>query len=130
MKVRDIKWQVPMKSLLAYHLLMLNVLLSIRRYILQTVLKFFYKNSISSINFKMKWNLHISTAIFMTIFFKKTMEWDWIINVTLWTTFSTLHEVASVLFYCTEKFMKILLQKFSPENCEEIYGVHSCIYMI
>lgn len=67
MKVRDIKWQVPMKSLLAYHLLMLNVLLSIRRYILQTVLKFFYKNSISSINFKMKWNLHISTAIFMTM---------------------------------------------------------------
>lgn len=96
---------------------------------------FFFKNSISSINFKMKWNLHISTAIFMTMtkivnFYQKDNGRDWIINVTLWTTFSTLHAVASVLFYCTEKFMKILLQKFSPENCEEIYGVHRCIYMI
>lgn len=28
---------------------------------------FFFLNSISSINFKMKWNLRISTAIFMTM---------------------------------------------------------------
>lgn len=38
--------------------------------------------------------------------------------------------VASVLFYCTEKLMKILSQKFSPENCKKMYGVHSYICMI
>lgn len=67
---------------------------------------FFYKNSISSINFKMKWNLHISTAIFMTMtkivnFFQKDngMGLDNQCNIMNNIFDTTCSSISSLLLY-------------------------------